>query len=41
MCIDWGINAEHITYEQKLKDIIGWAYLSNLWKCSDEVLLFY
>ncbi len=20
---------------------MGWAFLSNLWKCTDEVLLFY
>ena len=41
MCIHRGINGEGITYQQKLNDIIGWAFLSNLWKCPDEVLLFY
>lgn len=41
MCIDRGINGDGITYRQKLNDIIGWAFLSNLRKCPDEALLFY
>ena len=41
MCIDRGINGEGITYNQKLDDLIGWSFLSNLRKCTDEVLLFY